>query len=138
MTTAISASDATLTPSRNAPAERRAAEPRHERPAQRDEDERGQEDAERRDRGARRSAEHVADERRGREHGTRRDLADGDGVEQLRLGEPAEPLDEIGAQEREQDVAAAEEHRADLEEDDEQRRTVRRNGARPSSRRPRD
>ena len=53
--------------------------------------------------------------------GPGRHLADRDRVEQLRLGEPAEPLDQVGAQEGEQHVAAAEEHRADLEEDEEQR-----------------
>ena len=41
---------------------------------------------------------------------------DRDRVDELRLREPVQALDEIGAQEREQDVAAAEQDRADLEE----------------------
>ena len=50
-----------------------------------------------------------------------RDLSDGDGVEKLRLGEPVPALDEIRAQKGEQHVAAAEEHRADLGKEPEQR-----------------
>ena len=53
--------------------------------------------------------------------GPGRHLPDGDRVEELRLGQPAEALDEVRAQEREQHVAAAEQHRADLEEHPEQR-----------------
>jgi len=49
-----------------------------------------------------------------REHGTRSDLTDRDGVEQLRLCQPAKALHEVGAKEREQHVAASKEHRADL------------------------
>ena len=65
--------------------------------------------------GAGDAAEEIADERRGGEHRAGRHLADGDSVEQLLIGEPAQAHDEIGAEEGEQDVAAAVQHRADLE-----------------------
>ena len=87
-----------------------------ERPRQRHEHERGQKNADGRRQRPDRAAEQVADERRGREHRAWRDLPDGDGVEELLLGQPAEALDEIRAQERQQHVAAAEEHRARLQE----------------------
>ena len=50
-----------------------------------------------------------------------RDLAHGDGVEQLRLGKPVEPLDQLGTEERDQHVAAAHHHRAKLEKGQEER-----------------
>ena len=84
------------------------------------------------------AVEDVADEGRRREHRPGRDLADGDGVDELRLGEPAEADHEIGAQEREEDVAAAEEHRADLEEDPEERRQRDRGGGAPDGDRGRE
>ena len=62
------------------------------------------------------AAQDVADEGGGGEQRAGRDLPDGDRVEQLRLGQPAEPLDEVGPQEGDQHVAGAVEHRADLEE----------------------
>ena len=61
----------------------------------------------------------------------------GDGVEQLPFGEPVQALHEIGPKEREEHVAAAEEHRADLGEDQKQRpepeRGCRRSGRRAGS-----
>ena len=44
------------------------------------------------------------------------ELADGDRVEQLRLGQPSQSIDQVGAQERQQYVAATEQHRADFQE----------------------
>ena len=46
-------------------------------------------------------------------------LADGDGIEQLALGDPAEALDQVGAQEGDEDVARAEEEGTGLQEDQE-------------------
>ena len=63
-----------------------AAQARHERTADRDEEERGQKDAHGGYDSAGRPAQHVPDERRGRENRTRRDLADGDRVQKLTFG----------------------------------------------------
>ena len=93
----------------------------HERSTQRDEHERGQENAERGDGRTRSPAEHIADERCRREHGPGRYLADRDRVDQLRLGEPVEPLDEISPQQREEHITASKQHRARLGKHGEQR-----------------
>ena len=82
------------------------------------------------------AAEEIADERGGREDRARRDLADRDGVEELALGQPAAPHDEVGAQEGEQHVAAAEEDRADLQEDEEEGREAERRDAAVVAARP--
>src|SRR5579884_2240991 len=97
------------------------AQARDERIGERDEDEGGEEDPQRGDEAAPDSTDQVADERRGGEQRSGSELADGDGVEELLLAQPAEPLDEVPAQEGEQDVAAAIEHRADLQERQKQR-----------------
>ena len=133
-TNTIIASEPALMPSSSAAVPRRPAHAMDERPRQRHEHECGQKNADgRRDRPDR-AAEQEADERRGGEHGAWRDLPDRDGVEELLLGQPAEALDEIRAQERQQHVAAAEEHRARLQEQDEhqaeaERRCRRRRGS---------
>src|SRR2546423_844648 len=62
------------------------------------------------------AADEVADERGGGEHGPRRDLAGGDGVEDLAFGEPVQVVDQIRAQERKEHVAAAEDDDAELGE----------------------
>ena len=84
--------------------------------AQRHEDERRQEDPERGEGCARDATQHVADERRRREDRTGGDLANGDGVEELPVGQPPETIDEIVAKEGQEHVAASVEHRADLQE----------------------
>src|SRR5262245_65681356 len=84
--------------------------------AQRHEDERRQEDSERGEGCARDASQHVADERRRREDRTGGDLANGDGIEELLIGEPAEAIDEIVAKEGQEHGAASAEHRADLQE----------------------
>ena len=64
-------------------------------------------------RGGERAAEArdlVADEGRGGEKRARSKLAHGDGIDELAVGDPVQTLDEIGAEEREQHVAAAVEH----------------------------
>jgi len=73
---------------------------------------------------ARGAAEEVADERGGREQRAGGELPDCDGVQQLGVGEPAPRDHEVATQEREQDVAAAEEQRSDLEEEGEDARDV--------------
>lgn len=78
----------------------RPPQPRNQRMARRDENEGRQEDACRGNDRAPPSADDVADERRGRKHRAGRDLSDGDGVQELTLGEPAEPLHEVAAEER--------------------------------------
>ena len=83
------------------------------------------------------AGEEVADERGGREHRAGRHLADGDRVEELRVGEPAEPLDEVRAEEGEQDVAGAVEDRADLEEHANRPANVAGAAAAPAARRER-
>ena len=112
MTTTISANDATLTPLRNAPAvlERRMRGTSGPLARRRRTPEENAEVAT----AAPERRQEVADERGGREHRPRRNLADSDRVEQLRLGEPVQPIDQIGAQEREQHIATAEEHGAHL------------------------
>ena len=72
-----------------------------------DEQERGQEDAERRDDGAGEAIEDVADEGGGGEDGAGGELADGDGVDEGLLGEPAAVRHEVGLEEGDEDVAAA-------------------------------
>jgi hypothetical protein len=68
---------------------RRAAQAWHQRCSDRDEDERGQEDPERGRRRAGQAAQHVADERGRGEERPGRELADGNRVEKLALGESA-------------------------------------------------
>ncbi len=55
-----------------------------------------------------------------REEWSGRHLSYRDGVQQLLLGEPAETLDNLGTQERKQHVSAAEEQRANPDEDQKQ------------------
>src|SRR5690606_5948227 len=86
----------------------------------RDEDEGGQEDTERRHHRAGEATNDVTDEGRRREDRTRRELADGHRVEQLRFGKPAEALDEIVVDKGDEDIAGAVEHAADLEEGEEE------------------
>ena len=93
-------------------------EPRDERARERHEHEGRQEDRHGCHDRARHPGHEVADEGRGGENGPGRELADRDGVEQLRVGEPAGPLDQVRPEERQEDVAAPEEDRADLEEDE--------------------
>ena len=105
--------------------EERAEEPRppeagHERAHDRDEREGGQEDAERRDGRARQAPQDVADERRRGRQRPGRELADGDGVEELRAREPVPALDEVGLQEGEEHVAAAEQDGSGLQEEEEE------------------
>ena len=98
------------------------ARPAHrwnDRRAERHEDKCRQEDADRRSHGTRHAAQVISDECRGREYRAGRDLTDNDRVQQLGIGQPAKPLDEIGAQKRQQDVAAPEEQRPGLREDQE-------------------
>ena len=111
--TASSPTAAALTPSRNA---RNVVEPRsraEQRDADGDGDERGQEDPDRRRRGADRAVDEIADEGRGREQRTGRRLPDRDGIDELAFGDPAEALDELGLEQRDQDVAAPEQDGAD-------------------------
>src|SRR5262249_11857033 len=89
------------------PGRGRAADARDERAGQRHKDERGQEYARRRDDRAGRTAEKVADERGRRRERPGRYLPHGDCIEELRLGEPAPALDEVGAEEREEQISAA-------------------------------
>ncbi len=48
------------------------------------------------------------------------DLPDGDGVQKLLVGQPAEAHHQVGAQESQQHIAAAVQHRADLKKGQEQ------------------
>ncbi len=58
--------------------------------------------------------EQVTDKGGGGENGPRGDLADGDGIDQLSVGEPAQPLDEVCPQVCQQHVTAAVERGTDL------------------------
>ena len=49
-------------------------------------------------------------------------LSNGDGIQELSLGHPVQPVDQIVPQKGEQHVAAPEDDRADLQEDEEQRK----------------
>jgi hypothetical protein len=90
---------------REHPVEERAgggggAQARDQRLRQRDEDERREKDRDRGEHRARRAAQHVADERGGREHRSRRHLADRDRVDELLIGKASvedklETLDDI-------------------------------------------
>jgi hypothetical protein len=53
--------------------------------------------------------------------GTWSDLADGDGIQKLSGREPVPTLDEIRAQERQQNVSTAEEDRSDFQKEKEDR-----------------
>ncbi len=108
----------------------RASDAREERSCQSDEREARKKNRNRGYDRARHAAHEITDERRAREHGARRDLTDGDRVEELRFGEPMESHDEIVAQEREQHVAAPEHERADLQEREEQSEQARVRGGR--------
>ena len=70
------------------------------RPDVGDDHERRQEDGHRGDHGAGHAGEHVADEGGGREQRPRRDLANRDRVDELRIGEPAQAFDEVAAHQR--------------------------------------
>ena len=110
-----------------------AAKARHQRVEQGDEDERGQEDADRGQDRARHTGDEIPDERRGREDRARGHLADRHRIEQLLIGQPAEALDEVVAQKGQQDVAAAVEHRSDLEKGQEERHQTHRRPAPPEA-----
>ena len=68
---------------------------------------------------------HVADERCGREDWPRRHLAHSHGIEELGLGQPVTVVHQVGAQEREEDVATPKEHGAHLEKDREEPQQAR-------------
>ena len=70
--------------------------------------------------GAGESVEEVADERGGDHHRAGRDHADGDGVEELAVGEPVVLIDHLRFQERHDHQAAAEDEQAGLEEEREE------------------
>jgi len=67
---------------------------------------------------------------RGRENRARRDLPDRDRVEELRLRQPVQAIHQVGLDEREQHIAAAEQHRADFQEEQEKRHQVERHRTR--------
>ena len=77
------------------------------------------------DQRAGRAGEQIADEGRGREHGPGVTWPTAIASSSCASVSQCEALDEVRLQEREQDVAAAEQHRADLEEDAEQRQRAR-------------
>jgi len=93
-----------------------------QRPADRHVNERRQEDRDRGHCGTGDTGQLIADEGRRREHGAGRHLTDGDRVEQLLLGEPMQPFDEIGAEEGQEDIATAEQQSARFEEHEEETR----------------
>ena len=105
------------------------AQPVEDRDAQPDGEEGGQEDADRRRDRTGRSADEVADEGRGREQRPGGRLSDRDRVEQLPLGQPAEPVHQLRPQQRDEHIATAEEHGSDL-----QRTRGRSPGSRPPQR----
>lgn len=92
------------------------AEPGYERSDGGGECEGGQEDSDGGGQCSGRSGQGVAEERGGGEDGTGGDLSGGDGVEELRGGEPLKAVDEIGLEEAEEDVAAAVYDGPELEE----------------------
>ena len=126
VTTAISASDATLTPSSARTGRARGADFGDERRTDRDQHKRRQEYANRGGDRARGPVQEIAEKGGGGKHRAGRHLAHGDGVQQLLLREPGMPLDQLGAQKHQQHVAAAEHHRADLGEAQEDRPQPRR------------
>ena len=137
VTRAMRAIEATFTPSRNAPATGERRIRGTSGPLRATKTKAGRKIPTVATTAPREAAQHVADERRGREDRARRDLPDRDGVEELALGQPAPPHDEVGAQEGEEHVAAAEEHRADLQEGEEERRQAERHERPSPSRRER-
>ena len=106
--------------------------------ARRDEDERREEDPGRGHQGPPRAGQQIADERRGRKDRPRRHLTGGDRVDELRLREPVQPLNEIGTQKGDQDITAAEQDGADLQEQAEQPRQADRADSRRAGRRASD
>src|SRR5690606_24889261 len=75
------------------------------------------------------TGQQIADERGGGEKRPRGHLPDGDGIEKLRLRQPTPSLHEVILQERDQNITASVEHRADLEEEQEERPKTDRRGA---------
>ena len=94
-TAAMSPTAAALTPVEQRRGHRPIPDPSDPWPDERDDHERGQEDGHRGDDGAGHTGDHVADEGRGGEQRSRRDLADRDGVDELRIGKPAQAFDEV-------------------------------------------
>lgn len=94
------------------------AHARDERVSDGDENKGGEKNADGGDDRAGHAPQDVTDKRCGGENGARRDLSNGDGIEQLLFGEPAEILDKFVMQKREQDIAAAIEDRTDFEKRD--------------------
>src|SRR5207244_1272379 len=85
----------------------RGAQPRHERVNDGHEHEGRQENADGGDDRAGYAIQDVADESGSGEDGPRCKLTDGYSVQDLLVGQPPQTIDEVVAQEREQDVAAA-------------------------------
>ena len=73
-----------------------------------------------RDCGASDAAQEITDKRRRAEERTGRDLPHGHGIKQLTLGKPAESLDDIGAQKRNEHIPASEKDRANPGENQKQ------------------
>jgi len=80
------------------------------------EEEGGKEDTQRGQNRPGNAPEQITDKGGGGKHGPRGDLSDGDGIDQLLVGEPAEALDEVSAQIGQQDVTAAVKRGPDLQE----------------------
>jgi hypothetical protein len=87
---------------------------------------RGQKNPKRGEQGSGGAAEQVADEGRSSEERSRRDLSDGNRVEQLLVCQPAQALYKIGAQKSNEDITASIEDRADFEKRQEQNRKAER------------
>ena len=120
VTAAIRPSDAATTPSRQPPSARDARSRGISGCVTATKDEAGCEDGRRGQCRAGPAAEQVADERGGGEDRAGRDLSDGDGVDELLVAQPAPAFDQVRAQEREQDVTAAEQDGAHLQEEERQ------------------
>ena len=114
---------------------------RQQRTTQGHVDKRWQEDAHRGDQAAGQTAvtvlvaEDVANEGGRREEGARRHLPDSNRIEQLLVGKPVIVLDQVGPEERQQDVAAAVYHRAHFQKDEEQPSQAERHRSRGQGRR---
>lgn len=93
---------------------RPAAQPGHHGVEDGDEQERGGKDAQGGDDRAGHAGQDVADKGGRRQHGPGRELAQGDGVQELLVGQPAQVADQAAFQKGDEDVAAAIEHASDL------------------------
>ena len=101
-------------------------EARVERRGDDDEQVARQEDAERREHRAAEALHEIADERDGDDHRAGRDHGHRDGVEELLIGEPAVLAHHAAVEKRHDGQAAAEDERARLGEEPEERRAARR------------